>query len=626
MNMNYKYIAAIFLLTGAGLLSSCQDDFAEINSDPSTINNPNIRFLFTQFETAFQPADYSQWFYGFEYLSSWIQTTTNRGGNDNKINIVNGTGCGYQVNEALRYANEIRNKISLLTGEEKEKYEYIQYLCNPILVFLSMEDADMYGSRQYSEAEMVRYGGTLTPKYDTQEELFEIWLKQLEETLNYLAEKKPTDILSAQDFLYKGDLTKWAKFTNSLKLKIATRLINKDKARALQIVNEAASNPAGLVLTREDDIVINKGKRNNNFNNNLDGLGAGSQQFINFMIENRDPRMFYFFMKNDYNANVVQGFFDQERALPSYVEKNVEYKTENGKKVFTGWKAPGEPWVRFYGTPTQIDLNKNPEYDEYFDPNSVIFSLYDEKGVKKSYTPIAYRNKESIKGGFTYTYPDVPGVTPVQDTEPHGWYGLYFSAGEVNLLLAEFKLLGANLPKSAQEYLTNGVEMSVRSYDFVAGQNHLPYYDTPYANDPYDKTIKLTEDQVSEMLTKDVYKLTGNLTEDLEKVYIQQIIHYFMLPMDMFVTARRSGVPMKNSELLPLKPFDPVMGDSYIIPRRFPVSAPDKSDLLYQITIDAYKAQGYTYEGEQYNTPSTLSNERVWYDKDAPVLGAGPKL
>lgn len=624
--MNYKYIAAVFLLAGAGIFSSCEDKFAEINSDPTAVTNPNIRYLFTQFEKSFQPADYSQWFYGFESMSTWAQATTSRGGNGNKLNIVNGTGCGYQVNEALRYANEIRYQISLLNGEEKEKYEYVQYLCNPILVFLSMEDADMYGSRQYSEAEMVRYGGTLTPKYDTQEELFDIWLKELDETLAFLAEKNPKDLLSSQDFLYKGDLTKWAKFTNSLKLKIAARLVNKDKARALQIVNEAASNAAGFVSSQTDDLVINKGKRDNNFNNNLDGLGAGSKQLINFMVENRDPRLFSIFMKNDYNSNVVQGFFDQERQLPSYVEKNVEFKTENGKKVFTGWKAPGEPWVRYYGTPCQIDLNKNSEFDEYFDPNSTLFCLYDDKGVKKSYTPIAYRNKESVKGTFTYTYPDVPGVAPVQDKEPYGWYGLYFSSGETNLLLAEFKLLGANLPKSAQDYLTAGVELSVRAYDYVAGQNHLPYYDTPYSNDLFDKSIKLTENQVSDMLGKDVYKLTGNQTDDLEKIYIQQFIHYMMLPMDMFVTFRRSGVPMENSKLLPWEKFDPVLGDNFMIPRRFPVSAPDHSDLLYDITIAAYEAQGYTYSGEQYNTPSTLNKERVWYDKEAPKLGAGPKL
>lgn len=94
-----------------------------------------------------------------------------------------------------------------------------------------------------------------------------------------------------------------------------------------------------------------------------------------------------------------------------------------------------------------------------------MFYLLSKDGAKKTYTPIAYRNTENIKGLLIYTFPDVPDVAPVQDKEEYGWYGLYFSAGETNLLLAEFKLLGANLPMTAQQYLSAGVEMSVRGYD-----------------------------------------------------------------------------------------------------------------------------------------------------------------
>lgn len=623
--MKYKYLAAAVIFSGAGLLSSCVEKFADINSSPSAITNPNIRFLFTQCEASFQPGDYIQWFYGFDYMSTWAQATVPGGGNGNKLNTITVTGCGYQVNEVLRYANDIKNQISLLKGDEKEKYEYIQYLCNPLLVYLSMEDADMYGSRQYSEAMMARYGGTLTPKYDKHEDLVNMWLKQLDETIAYLATKKPVDVLSTQDFIYKGDLTKWAKLANSLKLRIAARLINTDKARAIQIVNEAATNSAGFISSLSDDFVFNKGKKDNNWNNDF-GVGAGNKTLIDFMVTNRDPRLFYIFQKNDYNANVVQGFFDQKRALPSYIEQNVDFEVVDGKKVFKGWKAPGEPWVRYYGVPCQINLNKNPQYDEYFDPNGDIFCLFDSKGTKKTYTPIAYRNKETIKGLQVYTFPDVPGVAPVQDKEQYGWYGLYFSSGETNLLLAEFKLLGATLPKTAQEYLTAGVELSVRGYNYVASQNHIPYYDATYTNDKFDKTIKLTEAQITDMLARDVYKLNGNQLQNLEKVYVQQYIHYLMSPMDMYVTVRRSGVPMKNSTLLPYQDFDPALGANYIIPRRFPVAAPDKSDILYDITIKAYADQGYTYSGELFNAPATLSSERVWYDKTAPAFGAGPKV
>ena len=130
---------------------------------------------------------------------------------------------------------------------------------------------------------------------------------------------------------------------------------------------------------------------------------------------------------------------------------------------------------------------------------------------------------------------------------------------------------------------------------------------------------------IDEMLSHDAYHLTGDLSKDLEKVYIQQYIHYLMLPMDMFVTARRSGVPMKNSTLLPLSGFWSVIGWPVRHSSTFPGSKPLDSDLLRDITIAAYQAQGYTYEGEMSNSPVTLSKERVWYDKEAPAFGTGPQ-
>lgn len=30
------------------------------------------------------------------------------------------------------------------------------------------------------------------------------------------------------------------------------------------------------------------------------------------LVNNKDPRLLYFFQKNDYNSNVVQAYFDQK--------------------------------------------------------------------------------------------------------------------------------------------------------------------------------------------------------------------------------------------------------------------------------------------------------------------------
>lgn len=629
----YRVLTIAVLLGGSILLPSCTDTFADVNSDPkaiSELSDSDIRYLFTKCEAAFQPADYSAWYGGYMDLSTWAQTTLPSSGVTSSSNRPNteANGCGYAVNEVLRYTNEIRHRISLMSEEVKPQYEYLQYLCQTMCVYLSIEDADMFGSRQYSEAEQARYTNPpiLTPKYDTQAELLEMWIQQLDEVLDYLTNNTITQDINEQDFIYKGDLTKWAKLTNSLKLRIAARLINKDRSRAFALVEEAVNHPAGLILTTADDFVFNKGKFDNNWNNDIT-VGAGSQHLIDFLKKNQDPRLFYFFEKNDFNANVVQAYFDQGREMPSYIEDNVEYTTNaNGKKQFTGWKAPGEPWVRFYGLPVEVGARQMPEYADYFDPTGELFSLYSANGAKVSYAPYTLRNVEMVKGCLTYTYPDAPDVAPTQDTQQYGWYGLYFSAAETNLLLAEFKLLGANVPGSAQEYFTAGITASVQQYDYIASQNHIPYYDAAYANDPYDVSIKLQSEWLTNLLEQPDYQLTGDKATDLEKVYIQQYLHYFNLPNEQYVTILRSGVPKKNSTILPRMEFDDQLGDSWYIPRRFPVSEPTQSDLLHDITIAAYEAQGYTYSGVNSNNPENLHNERTWMDQENPDFGTGPKM
>ena len=83
----------------------------------------------------------------------------------------------------------------------------------------------------------------------------------------------------------------------------------------------------------------------------------------------------------------------------------------------------------------------------------------------------------------------------------------------------------------------------------LAGQNHIPYYDSPYVNDPHDVSIKLQEEWLTELLKKEAYNLSGDKASDLEKVYIQEYLHYFNAPIDQYVNIMRSGVPMKNSSI-----------------------------------------------------------------------------
>ena len=82
--MKYRTLAAALLL-GSVMFTSCVDEFSELNSDPSTITKPDIRFLFTKCEASFQPGDYAQWFGGFNDLSTWSQTTASSVGRFERV-------------------------------------------------------------------------------------------------------------------------------------------------------------------------------------------------------------------------------------------------------------------------------------------------------------------------------------------------------------------------------------------------------------------------------------------------------------------------------------------------------------------------------------------------------------
>ena len=284
--MKFKYLLATCLV-GGSLFASCADEFKDINSKENDISTPNVRFLFAECLNQFEPMDYQAWYYDIPRLGQWGQCIVNPSGNLDNFNLITEQGSiGGHVYRMLRMVNDLRYQISLMSEEDKAKYEYIQYLCNPLLVFVGMNDSDMYGSRQYSEAEMARYTNPpiFLPKYDTQEELVNIWLKELDETINYLTTKNVSDILGTQDFIYNGDLSKWAKLANSLKLKLAARLINTDRSKAIEIANQAISSPAGLLDSADGDLIYNRGKNNNHWNNNFPH-GAGHDLLINFLKE-----------------------------------------------------------------------------------------------------------------------------------------------------------------------------------------------------------------------------------------------------------------------------------------------------------------------------------------------------
>jgi hypothetical protein len=399
-----------------------------------------------------------------------------------------------------------------------------------------------------------------------------------------------------------------------LKLKIAARLVNKDRARAIAIAEEVANSAAGYMDDLTDDFVYKRGILYYGTGNGM-WIGYGSKNLMDFLLANKDPRLRFIFEKNDFNGEVVQAFIDEVKPLPPYIDPLVDYDVSGD---FAGWLGDGEPWVRYHGAPLSPDATQDPLNSIYFNQSAT------NTIENKTYLATSEYSEKLTRTRYRYTYPTKPGgrVLELKENEPpHNV--ILGSAAETNLYLAEFSLLGASLPKTAQEYFDWGVELSVLRADKLAENQEMPYY---YGDPVYEDEVEaeaaatmLRDGEITALLAQPAFDLT---TDGLEKVYIQQYINFMNTPNDIWTTVRRSGIPMKGSAYLPWEDAT-VSGNEIPIPRRMTVASPTEDDINYANKQAAVLEQGFTGGTPD---PAVLSTERLWFDQENPDYGAGPKL
>ena len=613
MKTTYKLIFALIFILAVG----CdKEEFADLNSNPSTLSEPDLRYSMTKAIEQMYGNDYTNWFYSnFQYIYPWVQVTTVQGGNGADFNLMGPAGGQNLYGSLFPQTMDIRMRIENMPEEDKANYQALRAITFPAQIATALTITDLTGSLTYTEAGLAPYTNPplLTPVIDNQETLFNTWLTELDGAIAALTDTEGQINMGNQDRIYGGDYQNWGKFCNLLKLRIAARLVNKDRDRALKIAEEVATSPVGYMDNLDDDFIYRRGVKYHGTGEGM-WIGYASQNLADFLKSNHDPRLRFIFEKNHFNGEVVQAFIDADQALPPYIEPLVQYD-ENGN--FAGWEGDGEPWVRYHGAPISPDETLDPDNSIYFNQAAT------NKIENKTYNALSLFSEKLTRTLYDYTYPTKPGGRLIQlkDNEPPLNIVLGSSA-ETNLYFAEFKLLGANLPKSAQEYFDWGVELSVKRGDKNAEHNQMPYYngDPVYLDEDAaaEGATMLRDGEIATLLENEAYDLGADA---LEKVYIQQYINFMNTPNDIYALVRRSGIPKKDSEYLPWKEFL-VSGNEIPIPRRFTVGTPTEDDINYSNRMDALQDQGFTPGSLE---PGVLNSERLWFDEQNPNYGAGPQ-
>lgn len=247
---------------------SCTDNFDEINSDPQgstaeqlaqDFNNitgySKVMFNFIFEQDPLWGYQIQQNLQG-DVWSGYMATPNPFGSNNNNMtyNLVNGWN-GRAWDDA--YTNVMANALKI-EHETKTKGLYPEiYAMSQILKVEAMHRiTDIYGPIVYS-----KYSSESSVKeYDSQEQVYTQMFADLDEaivTLSKAADSGESSIITKADFSkYGGSYSKWVKFANSLRLRLAMRLAVKAPAVAKEQAEKSISQKYGVMLTKDDSFVF----------------------------------------------------------------------------------------------------------------------------------------------------------------------------------------------------------------------------------------------------------------------------------------------------------------------------------------------------------------------------------
>ena len=164
---------------------------------------------------------------------------------------------------------------------------------------------DTWGDIPYSEAlKGDTVGGSLTPKFDAQKDVYAGLLATLTKDAADLNTASASNTLGAADPVYHGDPAAWAKFANSLRARLAMRLVNVDPATADAQLKAALTDPAGVFKSNADMATLvwpGDGIYNNPMTDNFSTRDDHrvSQTLANILVANNDPRTPVFMQERD---------------------------------------------------------------------------------------------------------------------------------------------------------------------------------------------------------------------------------------------------------------------------------------------------------------------------------------
>lgn len=281
--------------------------------------------------------------------------------------------------------------------------------------------ADTFGPIPYTQIGM---DGNIATPYDPLDKVYDEFFKELNSAINVLTENQNAALVPSADYIYGGNVTKWLKFANSLKLRLAVRIAYADPVKAKSMAEEAIANPVGVITSNEDNAAWNyfnsssvnpiyTSTRYNSYKH-PDGIPCltggdthAAADIICYMNGYKDPRREKYFVKSEWAGREYVGL-RRSITIPSlsighkYSGVNitttdplwwmnaaeVAFLRAEGVAVF-GFDMGGSA-EDFYNEGIRLSFEQwgVEGVDEYLGNNSNVPELYDDPAVTNTYNTV----------------------------------------------------------------------------------------------------------------------------------------------------------------------------------------------------------------------------------------------
>ena len=346
-------------------------------------------------------------YYADSKVSGWDNTISNYNPTDNWTNVFLKSD---KIIPVLYTNLTVVEKLCEESGDDMPLM-----VANIIKVAAMSRVTDTYGPIPYSQ---IGKDGKIETPYDPQYKVYDKFFEELTNSVNALNAKLVDNpdytIPSSADYVYKGDVKKWIRFANSLKMRLAMRIVYADKEKAQARFVEAMDPVNGGIMEQNDQNAmwdyfksssnpIYVASRYNSAEGSLTGGDShAAADIICYMNGYNDNRREKYFVKSEY------GYLDYVG-----VRRGIELSTlgKNARKYSGINVAESDPVIWMNAAETYFLRAEAVAVHGFTNPHETMTAkdLYEE-GIRKSFeqwgADLGYYLEDDYSTPQTYNDPE----------------------------------------------------------------------------------------------------------------------------------------------------------------------------------------------------------------------------